>query len=142
LGALIHWANDAKPTYNTFGGNEEFMNPSSYVRGEVNEPYCCQECFDKASQALATALSLEMTGPCTFCQKFVQYRAAAKSIGSVLMFPYRKQKAFLCAGCRSRAEDFMKTVDECCWCGKPLPTDRSNELMKALFHGATVFRLD
>ena len=85
-------------------------------QGQAGEAYCSEACLELSSKTLSVAWLSADSGPCTFCQRPVVYGQGHKT----MMFPYRNQKAFLCADCREQGRAFFAQVRECCLCGKNL----------------------
>jgi WD40 repeat protein len=110
-------------------GQENFMPtlPAGWRTGGLGEPYC-PSCYDSAGQQLFAAQAQNLQGPCAFCQTPVVLAnlllgSARSGAGATpgLVFPWRREWAFLCEPCRPQAEAFIAKIRECCECGMLFP---------------------
>lgn len=84
-------------------------------RGGLKEPYCSEACFQQAGKELFSAQMRHLGGPCAFCQQPVTLGEQG-----IVMFPWRKEYAYICPRCHPRLDNFVAGIKECCMCGKPL----------------------
>jgi HEAT repeat protein len=85
---------------------------SPWRRGGLHEPYCSEECYQKAGAEMFTAQVREVQGRCAFCQS-----ERPVTITSGAFFPWRKKRAFICRLCMLEAAKFIAEAQECCQCG-------------------------
>lgn len=87
-------------------------------RGGFEEPYCSDKCYNKAGKEIADRILMGTSGVCAFCQSPVY--ASMENAGECAFFPYRKQLFFICKTCFPKGKEHVKTINECCMCGKSL----------------------
>ena len=86
-------------------------------RGGFAEPYCSDDCFNKAGREIGAALLPGIKGTCGFCK-----RAVTVALGSdTKLIPYRRAFLFICSECQQRGGDYVSSIRECCFCGALLP---------------------
>ena len=85
-------------------------------QGGFDEPYCSDNCYNKAGAEIGMNVVRSLNGTCGFCQSDVRV-----TVGSaVKLIPYRNQFLFICPACQYKARDFVSGIRECCICGKSL----------------------
>ena len=87
-------------------------------RGGFGEPYCSDKCYSKAGKEIADRILMGVSGVCAFCQSSVY--ASMENAGEVVLFPCREQLFFVCKSCFSKGKEYVKTINECCMCGRKI----------------------
>ncbi len=92
------------------------MAAKTVRRGGFNEPYCSDECYNKAGAEIGRSVIFGIQGVCGFCERGVQVTPGS----SVKLIPYRGKFLFICSSCEYRAIDYVRSISECCECGNSL----------------------
>jgi hypothetical protein len=83
-------------------------------RGGFNEPYCSEDCYNKAGAEISGGFFQGIGGPCGSCQRNVH------ASSGIRLIPYRGAFLFICPACQSQAKDYVNGIHECCMCEKSL----------------------
>ena len=93
-------------------------NREEIKRSEFGEPYCSDKCYSKAGKEIADRILMGTSGVCAFCQSPVY--ASIENAGECVLFPYNEQLFFVCKSCFSKGKEYVRDINGCCMCGRPL----------------------
>ena len=99
-------------------GEIGYIERKGIKQGGFGEPYCSDECYSKAGNEIANRILMGTSGACDFCQSSVY--ASVDNAGEFVTFPYRGRTCFICKSCFPKGKEYVKTINECCMCGKSL----------------------
>lgn len=95
---------------------QKFEYIESIFLGGFNEPYCSEECYNKAGSEIFANFENKPTGKCGFCEDAVPLSSGNRD-GSIV-FPYKNKSFFICGYHVGEGRKFVNNIDECCICGK------------------------
>ena len=85
-------------------------------RGELNEPYCSDQCYEQGGKYAAAVMLKNQSGVCGFCQKPVQ--ASMYGAPNCGVIPYEGVNLFVCNNCGQKAAEYLNNYGKCCMCQK------------------------